>query len=740
MKTQFLFYLFFSLALSVNGQHNDSLHNPKIGLVLSGGGAKGLAHIGVLKVLERNGIVPDYITGTSMGAIVGSLYASGYSAMQVDSIFHTLDFDKIMYDRYNRKYRQYYKKEYGDKYILRLPFSFRKMSLQLPRGLSNSQQMFNALVIPLLHVSNIDNFNALKISFACVSTDIGSGHQVLFNKGFLPETVTASALLPSVYEPMELNGLLLMDGGIVNNYPVKEVRDMGSDFVIGSDVQGRILDKNQINDITKIMDQIISFGMYEDMPLKRTMTDLYIRPDIKGIGLTDFDNMDSIIKRGERATESALEKIGDLSRLKNGKSINKLKVHQLDSLVFDRIIINGLKRYKREYILGKIDIRVDNKLSFKDFLDGINNLIGTENFEKVHYRFRSEGGENHLYLYLQERTTKASLNLGFHTNELDGINIFAGFENKRIFTNNDVLLLDIVGGNRIRYNFDYIIDNGFKLSWGLHSSLHQFVYQVSSDDLFKEEHYSVNKLDLNYLEFKNTLYFQGNLNHFMYLRVGISHQYKQLSTSVFSGDEDEAYFFGRNHYYGPFASLRFDNRDDYDFPTKGVLLKLKWDNKALSSDYYGDFKVFSLYNFHLNYTQSLFKYFIVQPDFKAGLYYGKRHTYDNLFYIGGMSLFDNYENLIGFEPTGSLSFQATKFLETSLKTSAKLFDNHYLSFTGSVLYYDQTNFIVPPAYKKVYGYNVSYGIKSFLGPVRVSFGRVPAMQRNHFSFSMGYRF
>ena len=742
MKKFIIILGFFFMISGLWAQEQDSLSRPKIGLVLSGGGAKGMAHIGVLKVLEKYHIKPDYIGGTSMGALVGSLYASGYSAQQIDSLFHTMNFDDILYNRYDRKYQNYFKKEYGNKYILGFPFSFSKMSAQLPRGLSDSQKMFNTLAESMLHVSNVDDFSHLKIPFICPATDIATGEQVLFTKGYLPLAATSSALLPSAYAPLEVKGRLLLDGGIVNNYPVQEVKDLGADFIIGSDVQGKILNKDEITDIPAIMDQIVSFGMYKEMPLKKTMTDIYIHPNIKGIGLTDFDNLDTIIKRGEIAAEKMLKKNPDLKKLqdKNWK-IKKLKIKKPDSIVFDQIVLYGQKNFKREYILGKIDIKPHKKVSYKDFLEGINNIIGTDNFEKIHYRIKNEKSKNILYLNIKERRHKAYMNIGFHYNDLYKINVIGNFENKRVFTKNDWMSLDIIGGNNFRYSFDYIIDNGFKLSWGFHSSLHKFNHQVSADDLFADEHFTINMLDYNYLQFSNKIYFQGNLNHFVYLRIGAQHQFKKLYTYVFSSDENEAFYFGKNHYFGNFISINFDNRDDFDFPTKGLYFKTKWNYIWASSDYYDNFNHFSLYTLNFNLTQNILNnWYYLQPDIKAGLHYGKTHQYENIFYLGGINQYMNYDNIYSFKPMGVLSVKATKFVSLSLNNMWKIYKNHFINLEGNILIYDQSDDFFPEGGKNIYGYSIGYGFKSFLGPLKLIFGRALNINKNQMSFSFGYSF
>lgn len=742
MKKRLIFLGFLLFIISTNAQQNDSLVRPKIGLVLSGGGAKGLAHIGVLKVLEKHHIRPDYIAGTSMGAIVGGYYAAGYSASQIDSIFRKLSFDDIMYNRFDRKYKYFFSKEHGKKYIISLPFSTHKMSAELPRGLNDSQQFFMALADGLLPVSNIEDFNNLQTPFICMATDIVNGKQVLFNHGYLAESIISSALLPSVYNPIEVNGKLLMDGGIVNNYPVKEVKDLGADIVIGSDVQGSILQKHQITDLPAIMDQIVSFNMYKKMPIKKALTDIYLHPNIKGIGITDFDRIDTIIHRGEIAMESKLKKIKNLQTLQSDKPINHLHYQKPDSLSFNEIIINGQNRFKREYILGKIDIKINQKISYKDFIDGINNLYGTENFEKVHYRFRNENSKLKLYLNIKEHRYKASMNLGFHYNDLYKINVIANLENRHVLFKNDLLSSDIIGGNQFRYNLDYIIDNGFKLSLGLHSSLHQISHQVISNDIFPNEHFSVNKLDFNYLKITNKIYFQGNLSHFLYIRIGAQQEFKRLYTYVFSGQQQEqnAYYFGNNHYFGGFASIHLDSRDNFVFPTKGVYLKLKWNYTPFSTDFYQDFKTFSQYIFDLSYTQKLFSHTYLHTKIKTGLHDAKHHNVENIFYLGGANQYLNFDNIIDYKPAPVLSFSATKYFLPEVILDIEPIKNHHIFFGGHALYYDTSDALIALQPKNIYGYSIGYGFNSFLGPIKLNFGALPRLHKNAFSFTFGYNF
>ncbi len=745
MKKPLFFLLFFLVFpfVSFSQKSTDTLINQKkrtkIGLVLSGGGAKGMAHIGVLKALEKYHIKPDYISGTSMGAIIGSLYASGYSANQIDSIFHLLDFDKIMFDTQERKYLSYFKKKSGTKYILSLPFSFEEMSVQIPKGLSGSQNLFKSMAHYLLPFHSVEDFEKLQTPFLCISTDITTGKQILFNKGFLPEAVTASALLPTVYTPLEIDNKLLLDGGIVNNYPVKELKDLGADIIIGSDVQGKILKKEEIKDITKIMDQIISFQMYKEMPKKRLLTDIYLQPNINGIGITDFQNIDSIIKRGY---DEAVIKLAPYANELGDSTYHRkdLALKMPDSLIFNEIQINGHKNYRRNYILNKIGIKTGEKISYLDFNEGINNLYGTENFEFVHYRFDKKGTKNILKLKLKEKDHNGYINIGFHYNPLYKINVIGNLEKKYLFAKNDFFSIDIIGGEFTRFNLDYFIDNGYGWNIGFHSGYHRLKTNLNSS-LFFDNNISINQLDLNIEQWTNQLSFQGTMKHSIYLTLGFVQQYKNYYTLVFSGlNQDLPYIFNKNHYYGSFVQFDIDTRDDYDFPKKGIKLLLSWNYFPLSSNYYNDFHPFSVYKVKFNFSQPLFDNFYIHSKLHSGLIYSKQATYDNYFYIGGNINYVNFDNFEDFPILEPLAINATKFSRGSMVFDYLFYKKHHINIGGHMLLYDRSDSFFGENKQYLYGYSIGYSYESFLGPVKIVYARSPKEKTHIFSFVFGYVF
>ena len=268
MKKFFLLFLFLLPLLSFAQEKKDV----KIGLVLSGGGAKGLAHIGALKVIEEAGIQIDYIGGSSMGAIVGALYASGYSATQLDSIFHEINFNILIQDEVPRSAKTFYEKEETEKYVLTLPFDDFKISF--PSGLSKGQNIYNLISRLTMHLGNIQDFSKMPIPFFCIASNIETGEQVILERGSLAKAVSASGAIPSVFSPVKIDGKLLTDGGVTNNYPVTELRERGVDIIIGVDVQDSLADRKQLRSVFDILTQINNFRTISDMRKKIKLTDL----------------------------------------------------------------------------------------------------------------------------------------------------------------------------------------------------------------------------------------------------------------------------------------------------------------------------------------------------------------------------------------------------------------------------------------------------------------------------------
>jgi len=290
---------------------------PKLGLALAGGGAKAAAAIGVLKVLEREGIPIAAIAGTSMGAGVGSLYAAGYSPDDIEKIFLANDWNDMYRDTPARAFLTQEQKEAGSRHLL--AFTFHRGRFIPPSGLTAAQKLTNLWMAKTLAASfEADfDFDRLRVPFRAVATDIETGEAVVLGHGLLHEAARASAAIPVVFQPVELNGRLLVDGGLVNNLPVDVARSMGMDMVIAVDTSRKLEKRDRLTTAMDILSQSISVEVYRESVRKVALADLAILPDTSEYTFTDFPSISAIIRKGEEATQAAMPRIRELLRAKS---------------------------------------------------------------------------------------------------------------------------------------------------------------------------------------------------------------------------------------------------------------------------------------------------------------------------------------------------------------------------------------------------------------------------------------
>lgn len=280
---------------------------PRIGLVLGGGGARGAAHVGVLKVLEQERVPIHAIAGTSMGAIVGSLYASGYSADEIEALLGSLDYKDYLSDEPDRRDLPMRRKEQDFRDLLDFELGFRDGRIQFPRGFLQGQKFLTLMRRMTLPVWHVEDFDDLPIPFRAVGTDIGRGQRVVFEQGDLALAVRASMAVPGAFAPIRVDGRLMVDGGLVDNLPVDIVREMGVDRVIVVDVSGPLMPESELNSPIAVSLQMITVLMQQrtDQTIASLRSeDLLIRPNLEDVGSSDFNRAPDAIRLGERAADA----------------------------------------------------------------------------------------------------------------------------------------------------------------------------------------------------------------------------------------------------------------------------------------------------------------------------------------------------------------------------------------------------------------------------------------------------
>lgn len=709
---------------------------PKIGLVLSGGGAKGLAHIGVLKVIDSLGIKVDYISGTSMGAVVGGLYASGYSAHQLDSIFSAIDVDALLQDYTPRESKSFYEKRNDEIYALALPFN--NFKLGLPSGLSKGLYNFNLISRLTKHVSHVRDFDELPIPFLCIATDLETGEQNLLDSGVLAQSIIASGAIPTLYNPVEINGRILIDGGVVNNYPVEELKNRGVDFIIGVDVQDGLKNREQLKDVTVVLSQINNFSMIEKMNGKRSLTNIYIKPEIKGYSVVSFDKGSEIIKKGN---EKAMLYINQLLPLVEKNKRKTDKVVNKDSIYIGEISFNKLENYTRAYILGKLKIKKNSMITYEQLEKGISTLNATQNFSAITYSFEKAQKGTQLILNVKENKNNTFLKFGLHYDDLYKSGVLVNYTQKKIVTKNDVVSLDVILGDNFRYNFDYYVDNGFYWSFGFNSKLNSFNKNILTDfengAVFSD--LAVNSVNVDFTDLSNQAYVQTIFAQKFSVGAGLEYKYLNIQSQTL---QNTTPIFDKSNYLSAFGYIKYDSFNQKYFPKKGWSFFAEMKTFLYSSDYNNQFERFSIAKAEAGIVFEPIKKLTIRSQTDVGFAMGERTISFFDFVLGGYGFVpaNNFKPFLGYD---FLSVAGDSYVKQTAIVDYEFYKKHHINFTGNFanvgnrIFEHLEGWLKKPKYT---GYAIGYGMESIIGPLEIKHSWSPETG-NHFTwFSVGFWF
>ena len=377
----------------------------KVGLALGGGGARGISHIGVLRALEEASIPIDCIAGTSMGSIVGGLYATGNSPDEIEKIVAAMDWDFALSDSATRENKQVWLKERELKtaHIGRLGVS--GVELGLPLGALNGQNLNIVLSRINLHALDIRNFDDFQIPYRAVATDLVTGKEVVISSGSIVEAMRASMSVPGVFAPVEKGGMLLADGGLVNNLPVNVVRDMCADIVIAVNVGSGLLESREINSVLAITNQISTFltwGNTEKTITTLTSNDLLLRPELGDIGSASFNRGAEGIKIGYELTKAALESWNNTPILADS-SHRGSRSKSTDPVISYIELVNNTK-LDDKLLRSRIHTKTGERLNLPQLEEDINLLYGMGTFDSVSWDYvHNEAGETGLQIIAHQR-------------------------------------------------------------------------------------------------------------------------------------------------------------------------------------------------------------------------------------------------------------------------------------------------------------------------------------------------
>lgn len=689
------------ISLKLFAQENQH-KRPKVGLVLSGGGAKGLAHIGVLKVLEEAGIRPDFIAGTSMGSIVGGLYAIGYSADDLDKISRETDWLDVIADRVSRRNLTIEEKEDADRFILNIPIKEKK--LVIPSGVINGQSIQNLLNTLCAPVYGIRDFDEFQIPFLCVATDIESGKEVVFRHGYLPAALRASMSIPSIFNPIEINDILLVDGGVVNNFPVKLLKERGADIIIGVDVGFQYYKKEQLNSMLRIIEQSIFFYGEALNKENRQLVDILIEPDLQGYNASSFNSDVVIIAKGEEAARKEIARLTSLAdslRQLDPSFFPNQQLPQLDSMTIMEIRVRGLDNVSGELLNGKLQIEVFDKVTPKDIAKAINRLYSSLYFDRINYEIQALQVGVRLLIDVKE-SKSGQFRVGLHYDSDNKSSILLNATVRNLLINGSKFSLSTALGENPSFEGFFFKNNGWKPGYGFNFTVNQTrVYAYDNGRKISS---------FNFNESSTKFFTQSIVSNNYALGAGIEYEVSSLRPfvdPVLNIDTSGSFL----NYYG---FLNIDSYDNAFYPKKGF--RLTTDFKLITNQPTDPtlFLVFRYKN-----AIPLTKRLTLLNQLYGGAVEGKSIPYQYYFYSGGIKEKAKY---------GILPFTGLEFMEKSSSNALilaadfqyQIFPNFYLILKGNIGNMKNSFTELFTINEILSGYGLTTGYDSWIGPIELS--------------------
>jgi len=554
MPRRFLIILFlFFFAISLLAQED----RPKIGLVLSGGSAHGLSHIGVLKVLEEQGIRVDYITGTSMGSIIGGLYAMGLTAREIEELATTQEWSELLATSVPLRDIAPSEKAYHNRYPLTV--KVKDGGFKLPEGFLNSHKLDVALNQMFLPAHEISDFDSLTIPFRCVAVDIETGEINVLNKGFLGTAVRASMAIPSVFSPVHYEDKLLVDGGLIRNFPVEEVIAMGADIVIGVYVGSRLEEKENLKTLLDILNQSAFMMGILDSEEQKKKVNILIEPNVK-----DFRRV---------AAADAIEQLQEVGRQQQQYTIPKKdRLYHSDKVHLKHTGFPFLTSPYIDLAMFKYGLMDTKEISLESLNQGVTRIFGTKHFDNVNYTLTSDGEGEHTLDILATKRKVNTLSGAFNFFPSTSTALILTNETRNIIAEPSVLYTTVRAAQNFGVRSDYFYRLGKKKDFlfSVNAKWHRYDQNLYIEEVliqrFKEQQGQF-FIGVGY-EPDNDFLISGavGLDGFRLRPVGLN--------------QDDIVFYGRLDGVIK-TNITIDRLDDPIFPTKGFKTELQGEGHLL---------------------------------------------------------------------------------------------------------------------------------------------------------------
>lgn len=719
--------------------------HPKVGVVLSGGGAKGYAHVGALKVIEEAGIKVDYIGGTSMGAIVGGLYAAGWSATELDSLMRHFDIQELVADRTPRRLKLFFEKQYAEKYILSL--SMEDFQISLPAGISNGQMLFGLFSDLTRRVQYIHDFNQLPIPFLCIVTEVATGQEIVLREGNLPQAMLASGAFPGLFAPVEIDGKMYTDGGLVNNFPVQEVIEMGADIIIGITVEEGLLDEESLQSVPSIISQISSYRQVERSREQYPFTDVLITPNVKGFGVTSFNAVDTLITNGEAAARQQWDALRDIAQQQRATArLTRRAVPRSPAIAgnmyVDKLVIKSPDSSLVAGLSSAMPSRLRGEVTPEQLKEVIEGYYATGHYKNIFYDFKkNEFGQRVLELEPQRKPGyNRQFRVGLHYDDVYKTSILFNATWLDALIPNSRASFDLIVGDRLRYDFHYLIEeeNGQDLGFRSRSQFNDLNFVLPEPIMIDE--LMLEAIQYNFIDISNEVYVHLLRSRTAATGLSLEAKYFRNKTNQVATLSSFDPLAGSSGWYltGK-AFMRMDTRNDRHFPHRGVHMNAE---ARLIYNFSEEYNSTANKPFGLNLDLSFQAFSPLSARTTLGYYVEAGSNFRNshvpyLYLLGSIN-----ENLINnFKPFPGLEFGqvfGAAIAGGGLETRYEPFHNHFFIVGGRWSYVRDFSDLANEVDRYVYGFYAGYRLRTALGPVGINYGHTNL--GNEWDFFVGHWF
>ena len=736
MKKRICFVLILCISLFVFSPVH-AQQRKSVAVVLSGGGAKGVAHIGALKVIEEAGIPIDYIVGTSMGSIIGGLYSIGYTPHQLDSMVNHQNWPLLLSDRISWEDQTMTERQNSETYVLSVPLK-KNLKANVFGGVIKGQNLANLFSELTVGYHDSINFNKLPIPFACVSENIVNGDEVVFHNGVLATAMRASMAIPGVFTPVRLGDKILVDGGMKNNFPTNIARAMGADVIIGVDVQNDLRTADELNNLSEIFNQIINLTGQTRYEENIKLATVYIKVDVKGYSAASFNipALDTLVNRGE---EAAREQWTALQKLKKEIGLPENYVaprhgpfsslwSSKDIFVKD-ITFDGIEDSDKKWIMHRCHLKENSKMRMEQLYEALTTLRGSQAYSNVSYKLTDTPQGYQLHFILEEKYER-NLNLGIR---FDSEEIASLLLNVRSRLDTRVPSWVSVTG---RLGKRYLARVEYTLA-PMQMRNFNFAYQFEYND--------INIYDHGRRSYNTTYkYHSGEFGFsdvwFRNLRFGAGLNFEFFKYKDFLYNTDgQRLEVKPQHFFSYFAQLHYNTYNKGYFPSKGTDVQGRYSLYTDNPTHYKGHAPFSALAASWAGVFSLTDRFALIPSLYGRVLIGKNIPYPYLNAMGGENFGHYLPQQLPFAGITNLEIVDNSVLVTSLKLRQRIGSKNYVTFTGNVAFRNDNFFDIWGA-KPVWGGSVGYGYDSLFGPLEASLGYSSRSHKVGFYVNLGYVF